>query len=469
MRRLLKLLRAHSERLPLQRRVPALLLVGVLTGGLLACNSPSPPPAPPRATPEEILLWSELLKSGRDHLRFGRYEEAEEDFEAALEISRSYRPSDVRRRSSIGNMRHLAVAYWSVRRPQDFARVMEQLLQDCREVPASQTAAMADALLLLGTVSRQEGELTASREALELSLAIRIETVGERDIDVGRVRRELGLTWIELGDLDRAETEIVTATDIAAEDVGREHPRYANMLTAMSQLREAQGRIDDAEAELQRAVEIVRAAAGPSHRATVSAMMQLAQFYQRNDRLTDAATTLEAIVTVYREAEAEGPSHIQSMNSLAQFYIETGQLAKAEAEARKALAIFERRNAVGPLRAIVLDTLATSLQQQKRYLESEKRYLEAIAQCRRKDGTPADQFDEIAGHYAELLRLLGRDAEAEGLPEKLRQSLSDTGPSEDPPDADPDAAGAEVEVEAEPGVEVDAETEVGAENGPGND
>jgi len=102
-------------------------------------------------------------------------------------------------------------------------------------------------------------------------------------------------------------------------------------------------------------------------------------------------------------------------------------------------------------------------------LESEKRYLEAIAQCRRKDGTPADQFDEIAGHYAELLRLLGRDAEAEGLPEKLRQSLSDTGPSEDPPDADPDAAGAEVEVEAEPGVEVDAETEVGAENGPGND
>jgi tetratricopeptide (TPR) repeat protein len=469
MRRLLKLLRARSEQLPLQRRVAALLLVGVLTGGLLACNSPSPPPAPPRATPEELLLWSELSKSGRDHLLFGRYEEAEEDFEAALEISRSYRPSDVRRRSSIGNLRQLAVAYWSARRPQDFVRVMEHLLQDCREVPASQTAAMADALLLLGSVSRQDGKLTVSREALELSLAIRIETVGERDIDVGRVHRELGLTWIEVGDLDRAETEIVTATDIAAEDVGREHPRFANMLTAVSQLREAQGRTDDAEAELQRSVEIVRAAAGPSHRATVSSMTQLAQFYQRNDRLADAETTLEAIVTVYREAEEDGPSHIQSMNSLARFYIETGQPAKAEAEARKALAIFERRNAVGPLKAVVLDTLATSLQQQKRVLESEKSYLEAIANCRRKDGTPADQFDEIAGHYAELLRQLGRDSEAEGLPEKLRESLSNTGRSEAPPGAESEAAGAEVEAEAEPGAKVDAEAEVEAENGGSSD
>jgi len=453
MRRLPKPLRAHSGQLPLQRRVPALLLVGVLTIGLLACNSPQLPPAPPRATPEEILLWSELSKSGRDHLRFGRYQEAEADFGAALEISRSYRPSDVRRRSSIGNLRQLAMAYWNARRPQDFARVMEHLLQDCREVPASQTASMADALLLLGSVSREEGELAVSREALELSLAIRIETVGERDIDVGRVRRELGLTWIEAGDLDRAETEIVTASDIAAEDVGREHPRFANMLMALSRLREAQQRTDDAEAELQRALEIIRAAAGPSHRATVTTMTELARFYQRDDRLTDAETTLEEIVTVYREAEEDGPSHIQSLNSLARFYIETGQPAKAEAEARKALAIFERRKAVGPLKAVVLDTLATSLQQQKRYPESEKRYLEAISECRRKDGTPADQFDEIAGHYGELLRQLGRDAEAEGLLEKLREALSDTGQSEAEPGTESDAAGAEAEVEPEPEAE----------------
>jgi tetratricopeptide (TPR) repeat protein len=456
MRRLAKPLRAHSGQLPLRGRVPALLFVGALTIGLLACKGPQAPPAPPLSTPEEVLLWSELSQSGRDHLRFGRYEQAEEDFEAALEISRSYRPSDVRRRSSIGNLRQLATAYWQVKRPPDFVRVMEHLLPDCREVPASQTAPMADVLLLLGSVSREEGDLALSREALELSLAIRIKTAGPRDIDVARVHRELSLTYMEADDLDRAETEIVTASEIAADDVGREHPRFANILMALSKLREAQGRTDEAEAELQRALEIVRAAAGPSHRATVSAMTELAQFYRRNDRLTDAETTLEEIVTVYQEAEGDGPTHIQSLDSLARFYLETGQPAKAEVEALEALAIFERRNAVGPLKAVVLDTLATSLQQQKRYAEAEKRYLEAISQCRQKDGTPSEQFDEIVGHYTELLRQLGREAEAEGLleklREKLRESLPDTGQTEPSPDTE-SAATAEVEAEVEPEAE----------------
>jgi tetratricopeptide (TPR) repeat protein len=419
----------------------AALLLAVLISGPLACAPGHRAEEPAPTAPEDLRRWSELSKSGRDHLLFRRYERAEEAFGAALELSRAYRPSDVRRRSSLGNLQQLARAYLGEGLPQDFARVMLLVMESCRDVPAAQNDALTENLLLLGRLQRSDGQLEVSREALELTLSIQIRTAGERDVGVAHTRRELGLTLIDSGDLDRAEQEIMEASGIVEASVGSGHPAFADALSAMARLREAQQRGDEAEVALQRAVEINRGAAGPAHRTTVNAMGELVRFYQRNDRANDVETTLEEMVAAQREKNAQSLLYIQALNELAWFYLKSQRPAEAESPARTALEILESGKAGNPVKAAVFDTLATSLRQQGQYPESEKFYLQAI-ETSRASANKGD-LEAIANRYSELLRHQGREAEAEHLLETLHNPSS--GSDEDGNQAGVDPGSVEAE------------------------
>jgi len=422
----------NPQQLPQTHRGPrphllpvAALLLTLLASGPLACGPRHLVEEPVPAAPEELRRWSELSKSGRSDLLFHRYEEAEKKFEAALELSREYRPSDVRRRSSLGNLERLATAYWKAGRRRDFDRVMELLLEAAPEVPTYQTETLTDGLLLLGVRKRSQGDLEVSREALELALSISTQMAGERDIGVARIHMELGLTCLDSGDLDRAERELTETLDIIEESAGRESRAYAGVLIAMAKLHEAQQRGDVAETEFRRAVELNRAAGGASHNATMNAMVALARFYQRQNRMDDAEATFKEMVAAQREADETTLSYVQGLNALAWFYVDTGRPGEAEAPARAALETLDSMNVGGASRATVLDTLATSLRDRGLYPEAEKLYLQAIEESR--GGTRPGEADEIVGRYAELLRQQGRGAEADQLLEKLRDPSLDSG------------------------------------------
>jgi tetratricopeptide (TPR) repeat protein len=368
-----------------------------------ATSAPSETASATRApATRDSFSWSRHSKAGREHLLFERHAEAEEAFTAALEASEGMRPSDARRAASIRNLARVAEIYWESSSNEDYARTAGLLIASLERDLGTSHPDVEPYLLRLGMVHANREPGGDAEDLLTRALAIRIQQRGADHLSVATALSPLGTLYLEQNRLPEAEQHLEQSRAIVEENLGPGDPAVAAQLASLAPLRDAQGRPDEAEQLLRRALEI------------------------------ELAAESWAIAIGRRE------------NDLAYLLIERGQYEEATELGRSALAHFEKARVAGVALAAVLDTLALSLKERGEFAEAAENYERAIAELEGLDFAIRSSVWrlEFVESYAEVLRALGRDADAQalegrfatesGATDRRSQTMAETEHDEDP-------------------------------------
>ncbi len=214
----------------------------------------------------------------------------------------------------------------------------------------------------------------------------------------------------------------IQARDLICQELGADHPAYAQSLNDLGMLYQAIGNYTTAEPLLRQASGIWNTALGATHPDYAQSLNNLAALYYDMGNYTAAEP-------LYRQASdiwcsvlgTDHPDYATSLNNLAQLYRAMGNYADAERFYRQALAL--TRKALGtdhPDYATSLNNLARLYQAMGNYAEAEPLYQRASAIDRKALGEDhpgyATDLNNLAGLYLDM----GDYAAAEPL---YRQAL----------------------------------------------
>ena len=388
----------------------------------------SPPSAPaPRRTTES---WAQLVKEGRGHLQRRELAEAEDRFLRAYDLTRDFRPGDPRTNTSVPNLQRLASAFLRAGSSASFARMMELLIHIGSEVPAARNPELARLLQRLASMRILQERPAEARDALELTLAILKEAKGVESGALVGVHSQLGLSLIELGELEAAEIHIDRAAEIGEAVSGKGSALYATSLVPRAKLELARGNVDEAREALLAAVALNEQQHGENNPATARVVRELAIFEQTAGDYSAAEKSFDRMIAIWDSLPNESYQHAQSRNELAWFLVETGQAKQAEAPARSAFGLLEEKGTGGQALAAIADTLATALRDQGKYEEAERLYQSALLEGAKAEGLPGWELLPIAERYAVLLEETGRSAEAEDVRSRWQKTTLGTSPLE---------------------------------------
>ena len=364
--------------------------------------------------------WSRLVRAGRGHLSRGELAEAEDRFTRAYDQTTAFRPGDPRTQTSIRRLERLSRAYLETGDGTSFARVMELLIYISETNPSSRRPEMATLMQELAAIRTLQGHHTEARDALERALTMIRELRGSDDASLVGLYAQLGLTLLELDDLEGAERAIDRAAEIAVAARGTDSVLFAKTLIPRAKLELERGDLENAREALVAAVDIHEEHYGENHPATAGIVRELALFEQNAGDTAAAERNFDRVINIWDAIPREQYQHAQSRNELAWFLVETGNPKLAEAPARSALGILEERGIGGQPLSAVADTLATALRDQQKYAEAEELYQQALSEGSKASGLPGWDVSAIAERYAILLEQTDRSQQAEELRARWR-------------------------------------------------
>jgi tetratricopeptide (TPR) repeat protein len=221
----------------------------------LAGSSPTPVPTA-YVKPASPQRWSEAMGRGREDLRLGRVEAAEDAFLAALDATRGMRSSDVRIDVTLANLERVAERYRTANRADDFTRVAERVVAASDRRP--DRPELASLLIWLGALQREQGKYDEAAASIGQALAIRIRLEGPESPAVVDLHRQLADIDRARGNFTGASRHLERAIEIQESSGRIETADFVDSLVQLAELHSEQGRDDDAVATFDRALVIAR-------------------------------------------------------------------------------------------------------------------------------------------------------------------------------------------------------------------
>ncbi|WP_224368910.1 serine/threonine-protein kinase [Hyalangium versicolor] len=204
----------------------------------------------------------------------------------------------------------------------------------------------AERLLRLGTLARDEGNLSESLGLLDRALAAREKLLGPEHLEVSDVLQQKASTLIELH-RDEALATFQRALAIREKLLGPEHPAVASSLRGMGFALMNQGKSEQALPLLQRSLAINEKALGPEHPTVGTSLDTLAIALRNAGRPEESLPLTKRALAI--EQKALGPDHPlvgTMLHNLGQCYEQMGDPRHELEYMLQALANWEK--AVGP-------------------------------------------------------------------------------------------------------------------------
>src|SRR5262245_37984869 len=314
-----------------------------------------------------------MLQEGYKLLGAGKYEEAAQYFEGALEI----------RESRLGP---------------DHPDVIQ-------------------AINGLATFHYYKGEYSKSEPLFQRALAIREKSLSLEHPDVAQSLNNLANLYRALGDYAKAEPLYQRALAIQEKSFGPEHPIVAGPLNNLANLYRELGDYSKSEPLQQRALAIVEKSLGPEHPYAADSLNNLALIYAALGDYVKAEPLHQRALAI-RE-KSLGPDHpdvAATLNNLALIYLKLGDYAKAEPLQHRALAIREKSLGLDhPLVASTISNLALLSQEKGEYAKAEPLYQRALAILEKSLGPEHPSVAGILNNLANIYCELGDNTKAETL------------------------------------------------------
>ncbi|MCP4246449.1 MAG: serine/threonine protein kinase [bacterium] len=231
------------------------------------------------------------------------------------------------------------------------------------------------------------------------------------------VRETLGRTYLNLGEYDLAEAQLVPVLALRRAELDHDHPRILSSMNDLAELYRHQGRYEEAEPLLTNALAACRRVLGDGHPDTLGRMNDLALLYRDLGRYPDARRLVtEALSGFRRTLGPENENTLAAMTNLAKVYRNLGQFADSEALYLEVVAT--KRRVLGedhPLTLAALTSLAVLYSDQGRSSDAEELLVEVVERYRRTLGEQHSYTLRAMHQLANTYRDQRRHDEAELL------------------------------------------------------
>jgi CHAT domain-containing protein/tetratricopeptide (TPR) repeat protein len=174
--------------------------------------------------------------------------------------------------------------------------------------------AEADDLYDQATRSYQQGKYADGRKAVNASMAITRELLGEEHIHYAQALNLSALLYQAVGEYGGAEPLYRQALVVFRRQLGEGHPRYAVSLNNLAWLYKVTGDYARAEPLYRQAVATIKSALGEESRDYAVALNNLARLYQEMGDYEQAETLLRQAVAIQRRVL--GPGHADYAHGL---------------------------------------------------------------------------------------------------------------------------------------------------------
>ena len=274
---------------------------------------------------------------------------------------------------------------------------------------------LANAFNGLATLEQETGELAVAEDFFLRALALRERALHRLHPLVTSLLNNLGLLYTRQERFDEAESILKDVIEREAEAYpDKSHPARITATGNLALLFSALERYDEAEAIREENIELLRARLGDSHISVAKGLHGLAYAYNKQERWREAVPLLEEAIAIKRKTLA--PDHYSlaiSLNSLASAFDDLGRFAEAEAVNREAAGIFNETLGRNHDYSIAAEhNYAHILQAQGRTEEAlavEQALLERVGSL---EGAPTSNYARILSAVGRLLGRLGRHEEA---------------------------------------------------------
>jgi tetratricopeptide (TPR) repeat protein len=209
-----------------------------------------------------------------------------------------------------------------------------------RRIQPPDEALEARLLVYQGTLKSDQGDYEGGIRDLERALEIRRRVLGQQDVEVGYVHHELGLTQMELGNLDEARRHFLRAFEINEAVLGDEHPELAPTLNDLGQSELARGEHVNAQKHFERAIELYESMTKATYPATGEVYGNLGAALAAQNKYRRAKKAYRRALTLIEQAHgADHPLEAEVRMSLAETLVSMNDEAGAREHATAALRI----------------------------------------------------------------------------------------------------------------------------------
>lgn len=277
--------------------------------------------------------------------------------------------------------------------------------------------ALADALSQLGIAHWYLGELDAARASLERSLTLRQAIVGSESPDLGGILNNVAILRAQAGDVAGASALYERALGLFERALGPEHPNVARTLNNLAILATESGDPERARGLHARSLAIRRRILASDHPEIAESLNNLGETRRALGDLAGARAAFEESLAI-RE-RALGADHAlvgATLLNLGLTQVELGDEVAARALLERSVDVLAR--ALGENHyhlGFPLKTLGKMDRAKGDLARSERELGRALALL--ESGLPWEDPEVVDARaaYAQVLRDLGRDAEAEAV------------------------------------------------------
>jgi tetratricopeptide (TPR) repeat protein len=225
----------------------------------------------------------------------------------------------------------------------DDALLYTELAQQLLDEVGANEAGIADALLIRGTILRNAGRISealrAQRESLELNE--RVRAAGPSSVEVGINHSNIGVIYRDLGEWERAKSELETALGIMEPVLGDDHLEVAQVKKYLGDIHRRTGELDVASQLIDEVTDVHQRRPGEEHKLA-ACLAKLGSVQLAKGQAAQARTTLVKARDIYERAYGEDHPYVAKVLSrLGPVELALGQTTLADRTLVRAQNIFE--------------------------------------------------------------------------------------------------------------------------------
>ena len=352
----------------------------------------------------------------------GQYDESEESYKQALAIREKVLGPD---HPEVGrSLNGLASLYLTQKRFEETKPLYDRALAIQEKSLGSVHPAVATCINNIAILFYYKGDYAEAEKFYRQALEVRRQSLVENHPDIAQSLMNLAILYHQMGDLEKAKSFHEQSLTVLENAYGQDNPEVAKDLNNYALLLIEMGDLISAEEQLKRALTIMEEYFGPENIQVATSLFYLAYLYSSTERYRESEQVYTRALSI-KENEL-GPEHsdlADILTGLGHVLNKQQQYAKAEVHFLRALDICEKNPGANPYAlATVLHNLgAVYFRGLGENEKAEAYYKRAIEFGMDAFGEDSEEMKETVGDYAELLRALGRAAEAEALESKHKK------------------------------------------------
>ncbi len=257
----------------------------------------------------------------------GRYTEAAEHTDKALELRQKYAPNSPEYAVSLNNKGVL------LKELSEYLEA-EKYLKESKKINAEQVGkeSLAYAINLnnIAMLYHELGRYSEAEDLMDECLSVAEKSLGNKSSNFIRLRINKAIILRDNNKYSEAEQIYLEAIKVKEARLGKKHPDYAQLKSGLAALYMEMGKMDQVEENLKTAAEIFEKKFGENHPSYATTMFELGHFYRIQGDLNQSESKLTKALEIRKKVLGENhPEYLNTQEELAILKWQKGDISTA--------------------------------------------------------------------------------------------------------------------------------------------